>query len=300
MSEAAESLTDKEAQDYRNEFAKEVFGDDASTAAEPAPIDDGEKPPEKPPENPPEPDPLEGVSPAVKEMLEGMKATVDGLGTIGDRLKQAESRIGSIDNRLSEANKAAASMEKEKKEAPTEAEIEAASKSQEQWDELKEEFPEWAKAVDARFAATSAELDKRSKGLENRLAALEQKGGSPEEVSQLRREFSENIVELKHRDWKKTVNTEEFKTFFSGLDAEKKALANSVNPMDTIEVLDLFQESQNPSGQRTAAQIKADREARLKSSVNPSSGRTRKPAKTEDDMSDDEYRKKLSGKWEDL
>ena len=269
-------MTQEEAQQYRSEVAAQVFDGAAAPAPEP--------------ETTPE-DPWAGVNPALRQTFESMQSRVGAFDTVTERLKQAEQRIGSLTNQIRDGKIAA---EEKLKATPTKEEIDAASKSQQEWDTLKEEFPEWAEAVDKRFEAQKADLKKElglPEGITEKLAALEKSGANTEEITALKTEFRKEIVSVRHPNWEATVKTPEFKTFFDTLDADTQKKAYSEKPADAIQLLDLYHD-RRPG--KTSAEIAADRQDRLRKSETHSPGRKRTPTKAENDMSDEEYRKKIA------
>ena len=286
--EQGEALTEEEAAQEREDAIKEIYGNE-STAADDAPgtaIDTNEPDPK------PEPKPKdiwEGVDPAIKEQFDGMAAKLAGVDSLTERLKQAESRLGAITNEQATAKKEAEKLAAQKKDAPTDKDIEDAATSDEEWEALKEEFPVWAKAIEGKFKAEN----KTVTALQEKLTALESQKGSAggENVEALQKEVQSvklMVVAVAHKDWKTVKDQPDFKSFATSTD-ENKALYASKDPLDAIELLDRFKAEKKPSA-KTAAQIKADREARLKQSQTPSTGTPRQGPKSDADMTDAEVR----------
>lgn len=310
-----ELTTDEEINQARKEAAKEAWGEEYTPSAgdgdditdppenpessqNPSEKPDNDNPPAAKPETKdPEPDPWEGVPPAVKSTIETLQQSNQNLG---DRLKQSEKRIGSLTNELHNAKEAAKTLQKEKDDAPTPDQIEAAKASKQKWEDLKAEFPEWADATEALLAAQKKELTDE---FEKKLEALPKP--KTEADSNVLQEFKgqiiDDFIETHHRGWKETVKTPEFVEWVKGQNDDIKAKMASDRVPDAIFVLDMFGESKTgTTAGKSPAEIAAERKRRLASSQVPSSGRSRKPAKTEDDMTDDEYRNKLKSSWHDL
>ena len=251
----------------------EVWGNDAAEQAKAsAPADDDPKPKEtdgdndQPPADP-EPDPWEGVSPKIKEQFEALQSRLsklDALDTLGDRLKQAESRIGSITNKLHESS----TKKLDEKETPTDAEVKAASESKAAWEALKEDFPEWAEAMDNRLAAERAELEKRfPKGMADKISALEQKIGGGGEEQYLKQQ--EDLVTLAHRDWRDVVKKDDFWTFVKTLPQHEQDKVGSKSAFDAIDVLDKYK-SQRDGGESSKPSVSKQRKERLSHAAEPS------------------------------
>ena len=300
-----EPLSQEEASSARAEFAKEIW--------------EGYEPPEQPlakepdevqePEKEPEPakDPWEGVDPVIKQRFDDLSAKLNDYDSMATRLKQAESRIGSITNQLHEAKKAAEVLKKEKEDAPTKAEIDAAAKSDEQWEDLKKEFPEWADAMDKRLAAESAKLEKSLgvKSLQEKIESLEKSiQGKNEtditaEFKQTVKELNKQIVSARYPDWETKVRAKEFGEWIASQGADVHAKANSEKAADAIYVLDLY-EKHTAKPKKSAEEIAKERKQRLSQSETLPAGRPRQSNKSEEDMTDNEYRAKLAADiWKD-
>ena len=284
-------LTREQAQEERNAAAKAVFGDDTELDNLP------DEPEEKLRQEPDEEeegdidDPWAGVSPALREQFESMSKRLEDAATLAERLKQAESRIGGITNELHNSKKAL----KEAEKAPTQKEIDAAAEDEESWNELKEEFPVWADAIDHRLAAESAKF----KGLQEKIESLKMEYPTEEADKKLERMREELRVEIRHPGWEKTVASKEYGEWFMKQPADIQEKANSIQSSDAIEVLDAYVKHKKNGG-KTPAQIEEGRKKRLTNSELPSSHSRRVAKKSYDDMSDDEYRNQIADEvWSD-
>lgn len=305
-----EELTPEQAKAEREKLTAELWTEDGqpSKETEPeSPEDDTENEtaePEKEPEKKPEKeDPWAGLNPALRTEFEGLKTKAGLVATLEERLKQAERRIGSITNDLSEAKKAAAETTKKEEKAPTKEEIDAAAKSAEEWEALKQEYPDWADAIDARLSEKEKGI---TKAVTEQIEAIKKSGLPVDEIKkqieeirqeaiQEAQENAKTLVAIKYPEWIEDVNSEDFKNFMSTASDEIKQRCGSWKAKDAIFVLDKFYESSgNGSGKKTAAEIARERKQRLSKSELPSSGRIRQPVKREDEMTDEEYRKKIA------
>lgn len=277
---AQEPMSTEEEAAYRAEVAKETFGEVA-----------GETPPAEPIAAEPEPepapaapvDPWAGVSPAVREQLEGLSSKVGSLDQIDHRLKQFESRVGSIERERHAAKLAATTAA----EAPSQKQMDDAAKSTEKWNELKGVWPEWAEGIEERLAGISAapKVD---------LTAIREQ--IREEVrADMRTEVNETLekrfVKYAHPQWETTVKTPEFNTWLTEQPGATKALADSEHAEDAITVFDSYATFQKT--QKSNVDILADREKRLKI-AETKDGQRLPPAKSEADMSEDELRQSIA------
>ena len=167
-------------------------------------------------------------------------------------------------------------------DAPSQGQIVTAAKNPEKWEQLKQDFPEWAGAMEEYVASQLGSVQSRQGVDPNQIAAYVQ-----QEVDRTKAEMSRAIEEAridgKYENWKDTVNTLEFTQWFTVQSPETRALADSTAARDAIRMLDLFHETKK----RSASDIKQERGARLAAAATTRPGQT-PPPKTLDDMSPEE------------
>ncbi|MDZ4340934.1 MAG: hypothetical protein U1E51_00670 [Candidatus Binatia bacterium] len=221
-------------------------------------------------------DPWAGVNPALKSMFNEMSERVVTLSATEQRLKQAESRIGSISNELHVAKTAVAAAQ----DAPTAEQIAEAAESDEKWETLQTDFPEWADAIDARLdrklAVKLTELKKEIKEI----------GGGNTTAEGTAEEVQKGILSYFKPKWQATINSKEWKEWLAMQPEETIALVNSPQATDAVTLIDAFEEAQP---QKTATEIAAERKRRIKTSILPQGGKAT-PVKSEADMSASELR----------
>jgi len=238
-------------------------------------------------------DPWAGVNPALKIMFDNMQASVAEMEETKGRLKQTESRIGAITNELYAAKKAAAEMAA----APSKAQMEEAARSDEDWEQLKSEFPEWASAtdkrMDAKMNAKIAKLREEFAGNTPNSAAIQEKIVQLEAVMKDATpvEIQKGIVSFFHPDWLQTIATPEYNAWLMSQPAEIQAKIKSDKAVDAVSVLDAYKGSKDEK--RTAAEIAADRRKRMRTAVNLPGGKPI-PIKSEADMTETELRAAIS------
>jgi hypothetical protein len=220
-------------------------------------------------------DPWAGVAPALREQMEGMSQRLSSLDEITNRLKTAEGRVSALQSEL--AKKATQDVKKTPGAAPSAAQVDAAATDAE-WEELKEDFPEWANALERRIAATNESV--RS------LISKEQ--------ARMTEEVEKRIVSIKHPGYQKTIQDPDFKTWFQAQPAEFQKLANSMKADDAITVLDGYAAARGKGPSRIQ-----DRKKRLQEAATIPKGSQQAPIKSEADMSEAELRKKIASEiWE--
>ena len=263
-----EEMTPEEVKAYRAELAAEMEAEESGKPvvdAEPA-----EKPKEPEPEKEPEkePDPWEGVPEAIKSQFTTQET----------RLKQAESRIGALTNELHAANKAATEAET----APTKEQMAEAAKSDEDWEELKEDFPEWASAIEGRL--------KKMGGMDQEVFDAKIEKIKEDMEGETEAKIEKAILTFAHPEWETTVAEPEYAEWLKTQDEETLEKVKSPRAIDAINILDKYAETRETL--KTAAEIASARKERIKKSVTPTGGKADAP-KSETDMSEAELRSKI-------
>lgn len=273
-----EVLSEQDAAAYRQEVI-------ADMAAGKEPVEPTIKAEPEEPEEPPartaaptdEHDPWAGTDPALKTMFDTMSGRVQKLDDAEARLKQAESRIGGLTNQLA--------AEKEKTVVPTAAELEAAGASNEKWDDLKNDFPEWAEAIDGRLALFTKNIAGGGMDREAYKADLDELKKSMKQENA--GEVQLALLNYVHSDWQKTKDSADYKAWLINQSDDVVKKTKSSQAVDAIDVLDSFAADQRESA--SVEDIAEHRQRRLENSINLK-GRQATAPKAESDMTDAEYR----------
>lgn len=248
----------------------------------------------------------DGVPVKVRQTLETVLGKIGGIDELAHIVKSQDGRVGAalrgiteLKSELDTARAAAKSVNKSGGDAPTQAQISAAAASDEEWEKLLEEFPDWRAGIDKRIdhrveariqkiAMPSVDLD----GLKNEITNMVATAEARAEIT------------AAHKNWKKTLTTPEFNDFvwnhpaapskfqhedylelkkqdpakaaqfFDGFArtnpqwwAERGAMMASDEPEDAIRLLDAYSEHSKTVADATA---KAERsKKRLDSAITP-------------------------------
>lgn len=269
------AVTEEQVQQESSDAFESGFNQERGTTPETAP-----EPQEEPvaeveqeaPEEVKEVDPWEGVPQVVREKLEAVTGKLGSVDKISDRIRNIEGHIGGLASQVKSFVNASKAVAKTGVEAPSQAQIESAAQNSDKWKAIKEDYPDWAEALEERLAeekrAASPDLEGFQKKVDESVGSL-----NTTLRAELRRAH-ETIVEIKHPEWRKDVNTNEFKNWFNGQTNEMKALAASESAVDAIKLLDVYKSSTKKS--------KQDKEQRLRSAVTPQ-GTAAKPNSINDD-----------------
>lgn len=264
-------LTSEEAQNLWNEEASKLAAGDDSLAVDPIATAPETPQAELQLEPEQEEDPYAGLSPTLRAKLAQIDELAQANAQLLHHVKTTEGRVAAMQREAQQARQVAI------QDAPSQTAIASAAKNPEKWDQLKQDFPEWAGAMEEYVAAK---------------IGTQQAGLTPEQVSQLvqqqvsqsKAEMIANIeearIEGKYEDWKTTVNTPEFVAWFAVQSFDVKALAESPQSKDAIKMLDMFSDSRT----RSASDIRQERGARLAAAATTRPGQT-PPPKTIGDMS---------------
>jgi hypothetical protein len=307
----------KEQQEERAKAAAEIWETDETpgTQATPKPPEEKETKPSEPTgeegkddesTETPQEDAWEGVSPGLRKTLETIQSTVEsGIGSLDQRLKSAEGRIGAMHNDYynSKQKEAEAAKKKAEEDAnkPTPEELEETERSKKALADLKESDPELYNAI----TGTAKSLDAKVKALEDHVqqlkdskAELEKKQAegslTQKETNSLARiERLEAEIQLSDDfpGWKKTIVTDEYKTWLEKQPDDIKKLTASSKVEDAATVLKAYGEAKKEKPKKSAAEINAEKEARLKASETTQTSRGKVNDKGFDDLPPEEQRR---------
>ena len=269
-------LSSEDAQNLWTEEASKLNADDDTSASEllaTAPETPQDFEPEQAQVEPEQPeDPLAGLSPTVRAKLAQIDELAQANAQLLHHVKTTEGRVAAMQREAQQARQAAM------QEAPTQTAIASAAKNPEKWEQLKQDFPEWAGAMEEYVASKMGDQQQQNLTPEQVTNYVQQ------QVAQTRAEMGrlmeEARIEGKYENWRDTVNTTEFAQWFTVQSPETRALADSSAARDAIKMLDLFNTSKSVS----ATEIKQERGARLAAAATTRTGQT-PPPKTLGDMS---------------
>ena len=266
-------LSSEEAQKLWDQEASKLDVDDSSSATELL-ADAPETPQDLEPQQLEQPeDPLAGLSPTVRAKLAQIDELAQANAQLLHHVKTTEGRVAAMQREAQQARQAAM------QEAPTQTAITSAAKNPEKWEQLKQDFPEWAGAMEEYVASKVGGQQQQQVLTPEQVAGYVQ-----QQVAQTRAEMGrlmeEARIEGKYENWRDTVNTTEFAQWFTVQSPETRALADSSAARDAIKMLDLFNASKSVS----ATEIRQERGARLAAAATTRTGQT-PPPKTLGDMS---------------
>jgi hypothetical protein len=224
-------------------------------------------------------DPYEGLHPDVRARLERFDQMAASQQQLVNELKEAKGRIGALQSEFAKARQA------QPAEQPTQKQIAAAQVDPDKWAALKQDFPEWGEGITAYVEARLGQLGGAGLTSEQIEQIVSQRTEATN--AQLEKKFNEALVSVKHKEWRKDVNTPEFANWFQVQTPEVQALASSKDGFDAIDMLDRF----HADKVKPVADVKQERQNKLAAAVTAKPGAAAKVTKTFDDMS-------LAEQWE--
>ena len=271
-------LSPEEAQQLWNEEAAKLDADDQSadqsmaTAPEEPLLEDEPIAEEAAPDVEPE-DPLASLPEAVRAKLAQIDQLAEANAQLLHHVKTAEGRVAAMQREFQQAR--VAQQQVAPQEAPSQGQIVNAAKNPEKWEQLKQDFPEWAGAMEEYVASQLGSVRPQ-----NGMLTPEQVTGYVQQQveqtkSEMRQAFEESRIDDKYDNWKELVNSLQT--------PEIRALADSTSARDAIRMLDMFHDTKK----RSASDIRQERSQRLSAAATTRPGQT-PPPKTMDDMSPEE------------
>ena len=218
-------------------------------------------------------DPLAGLSLTVRAKLAQIDDLAQANAQLLHHVKTTEGRVAAMQREAQQARQAAM------QEAPTQTAIASAAKNPEKWEQLKQDFPEWAGAME-EYVASKIGMPSQQQSLSPEAVAQFVQQEVANTKAEMGRLMEEARIEGKYENWRDTINTTEFAQWFTVQTPETRALADSPAAKDAIKMLDLFSAAQT----RSAGDIKQERGARLAAAATTRTGQT-PPPKTLGDMS---------------
>jgi hypothetical protein len=259
-----------------DEELQKLWDEEAAIADPETPAPEPEPEPEPAPEPEPE-DPFAGLPQAVRDKL----AQIDDLHKANEDLRH---HVRTTEGRVAAWQRERDKQQQEIVAAPSPADVAKASADSEKWTQLKSDFPEWAEAMEEYV---SAKVGAGAQGI----PASQLNQLLEERTAQIRAENQEALeyakLEIRHEDWKETINGEEFKSWMQTQPVDVYNLVHSPKASDAVKMLDLYKAAKQPPPESAVDAIRNQRKATISSAVTTKPGASR-PSKTVDAMTPDE------------
>lgn len=286
-----DNLTQEEMQQLWNEEATKLDTDEnnSSVTEQATALDADEAPPRDEqdlteaaaaPTEEVEEDPLAGLSPAVRAKLAQIDDLAQANAQLLHHVKTAEGRVAAMQREFQAARQAATTVAPQ--DAPSQGQLAKAAANPEKWEQLKQDFPEWAGAMEEYVTSKLGSVN-NTQGLTSEQVSNYVNQQVEATRVEMRKAIEEARIEGKYENWRDVVNTTEFAQWYAVQPASVRSLADSAAAKDALKMLDMF----HTAKERPAAEIKQERGARLAAAATTRPG-TSKPTRTLDDMSPEE------------
>ena len=218
------------------------------------------------------PDPLAEITSQLKDLQEKFNS----------RMRNVEGHIGNLNGTqkqmqaLMDASKAAANQVSD---APTQAEMKGAAGTA-KWDELKEQYPEWAEATESLVIAN------RGPNFDAQAFEAKVKEQMKGETAAIRKEIIDVALDAVYPGWQDEVKSQGFQTWAAAQPDTVKALMASESVGDAAKMLRMYEAAQQAN---PAAQIVEARKQKLAAAAGAPKGvQTPNVTKSWADMSEQE------------
>ena len=227
-------------------------------------------------------DPFEGLPEVVKQKLLKIDDLEKSNQNLIHHVKTAEGRVAAMQRETEIAKRV--KEEVDKKDSPTQKDISTASKNPEKWEQLKEDFPDWAEAMEEFVSSKLSSNKPQGPAIDPKQIEGYVNNQIQATQSQLSRRIEEAQLDGRHPSWRDDVRTNDFGTWLSNQAIEVRKLGDSQNAKDAIRMMDLFYESRKTP----ANEIKQTRSQRLAKAANPDKRSQTPPPKSLDEMNPEE------------
>lgn len=189
---------------------------------------------------------------------------------LSGRLRNLEGNFGGMKQKVEMLATAQAAARETQGETPTASQIKEAAKDGEKMQQLREDFPEFAEALDERLNVLSQGDNEE---LKTKLSAAEKTANSTatelQKLQQIRR------LDRHHPDWEDIIQTEQYTNWLYNQPQNViQAANNSINADDAIAVLNMYKQATKPEQPKTSRSTK-----RLEDAITPTQGGHRSPSR---------------------
>lgn len=228
------------------------------------------------------PDPWKDVPQVVRERLEKSEQFER---TTGESLRNIGTTLQSLPQQIKDATAAATAVVKAAGgEAPTKTEVAAATKSSDKWTRLKEDYPDWAEAMEEQLADVRASLPASAPAPDVAAITGQIEGNLTKAIRPALKAVETRarqlaLLDFYHDDWEEIARSEPYAKWLDAQPADVKALEKSPLAREGKKLFDLFK------ADAKKAKAKETSQRRLENGITPE-GQPRTstdPVENEDD-----------------
>jgi len=217
---------------------------------------------------------------AYQEALEERERLRHSVHSNAGRVSALQRKINELETQLVGGARPATSQAAPSGTQPTAQQVRDAMQTPEQWASFLEEYPEVAKAVDARIQSQFSQIQRDL----NPLREDAQRRAQVEAEQFQRSQYG--ALEQAYPQWRQTINTPEFQSWYQTQPASIQSLVESDYADDAIALLNFYSSSKGaPATSGRIHDIQAQRQRRLEQSVETRGRQGAERPLAEDDFS---------------
>lgn len=221
---------------------------------------------------------------AYQEALEERERLRHSVHSNAGRVSALQRKINELESQLAGGYVPATSQAAPSADMPTAQQVREAMQTPEQWASFSEEYPEVAKAVDARIQVQFNQIQSQIHRDLNPLREDAQRRAQAEAEQFKRSQYG--ALEQAHPQWRQTINTPEFQSWFQTQPASIQSLVESDYADDAIALLNFYSSAKGaPATSGRIHDIQAQRQRRLEQSVETRGRQGAERPLAEDDFS---------------
>lgn len=214
-----------------------------------------------------------GVSPALRQHIEGMAAQLGQITKIGEDLRRIDGHIGGLTSQQKAIKDALASAKTsttaQGAATPSATQVQDAEKSSALWKQLKEDYPDWAEAVDLRLAeiaagrAPSGPAVDPVKLKQELLGEFDGRLNTAVQTAETKGRTLGYLDQKHGPEWEAEIKSPEFDAWIAKQPDATKQLCSSAKVSDASKLIDTYRAARKKSAEST------ERKQRLANAVTP-------------------------------
>lgn len=204
-----------------------------------------------------------------KALMRAVAQLSTGIRDLNGRFGGLNQQISTLKTEVATAKAIPASTVASGEDAPTQKQIEAASKDPEKWKALKSDFPEWGDGIEEfvnqRIADAVSKIAREAPRQDKPPAEAPAPTKPATSEYDVRLELETMKTKSAHPDMDDIVKSDSWSVFLAGLPPQMRSLTTSSESRDAIFLLDHYKQTRPKALER----VVADRKERLRQSVSP-------------------------------
>lgn len=197
---------------------------------------------------------------------DSMKTLIERLDKLENRTRNTEGHIGGLNHQQKQLQETlAASKAVKVDDAPTQAQVTEAMANPQEWEALKEDFPDWASATEKFLEAKISRIKPGSAIAQEELKRVE--SAFDKKLDEARYEDAIDALNVAFEGWQEDTKTPEFAAWRDAQPQDIQDLASSRKFSDAARMLRLYEKSKVKPESKPEPTF--TRQRRFEAAVNP-------------------------------